>query len=294
MFNFLCEVPEVSSQNTDKNSIWNSAGLPSTGFNPTLENLSSHFQNDPSSFTASPDTQAIEFDNALTQFSSFMQYGMTDSSKTPDQMDNDASSIISPDQSEGSGLTHQSPLVSSCKPPNSPVHTVSLPSPAVTKDPGYYSESECSSNSSEKESLSATFAKSLHLEPEATNDPVRAIPISNSNHVTPLPKASLTPTLDDNVLKSLVPRFDSQSFDPRDFNFAGDETWKVIKKPGKEVPEVSSPDSFQTFVSDGSWSGDSSPALSGRCSSSSLTGGKSSFAHFTKQQVNRLNISNSD
>lgn len=285
MFNYTCEIPEVGSPKTDNSSIWNSAGLTSTDFNPNLPEISTLFQNAPDSFApSSASISSSELETVLPQFSSYMQLNSEPSSKLSDQDSNsspflsNAPSSISPTSSDG--LT----IPSTSQPSSlSPIHPLSSAA-AIPKDPGYYSESECSSNSSEKEIISATFTKTLQLESEAATDPIPQSS-TNNNLVISKPLSTIIPIIDDNVFKNLQPRFDSQSFDAQDFNFCGDETWKAIKKPGKEPSMISSPDISQNVASDCSWSGNSSPALSAHGSTGSVSGGKPTFSQYTKQQV---------
>ena len=304
MYNFNSNLSGDFDSRLEPNSIWNSAGLVGD-LNPNLPNvpnnplqhfqnfaqlnnltplqvkaetkispnfvLNQHFQKEGQESPSGPELTA----SLLAQYAGEMP---SDPVSNPSSKEQTVSGLLSPQTA--------SPLYVP-EAPTSSIPSVS-PTPTTNKDPGYFSESECSSNSSEKDNLSANFAKSLHIDPYAPlNVPIKS-PASSKPSLESIPTAETSPTvnsmLNEDIINALS-RYDSQSFDPQDFQLTGDESWKIIKKPGKEadiVPDLSSPESVPYVPSEGSWSGASSPSLGASWNTEHT---KPSFVQSTKQQV---------
>ena len=299
MYSFNSNPSGDSDSRLESNSIWNSAGL-AADFNPNLPSLPNnplqHFQNFAQLNNLTP--LPVPADAKVPPRFGFDQQLWKESEGGPQHVSPKLLSQYSNEQScDSGGTTTANPPTSAASPsvvtpmfvPDAPAQNLpsASPTPTTNKDPGYFSESECSSNSSEKDNLSASFAKSLHIDPYAPlNIPIKS-PASSKPSLESIPTAETSPVanvLNEDII-NVLSRYDPQSFDPQDFQFTGDESWKIIKKPGKEadiVPDLSSPDSVPYVPSEGSWSGASSPSIGSPWNAEPT---KPSFVQSTKQQV---------
>ena len=245
--------PTISTEGSST-SIWNSAGLASTTATnpnlPDLPSLASQYQNY-SGFsgavnddviaaisTEEDDEEDDDFENTIPQLSNLLSEAMAESQESVDNLQSVAAA-------GGANSLESSPVA----PVASPFVADPVPVPAVSpthapKDPGYYSESECSSNSSEKDTLAGTFSKTLKMDPAKSFIPLKMdstnqfIPLKmdSTNPFAPLsPMAAITkpvalpeaiPFLASPVMAEFtenppipsLPRFDPQSFDQQSFD----------------------------------------------------------------------------
>ena len=203
-----------STEILEANSIWNSAGMPEDASIPVYA--------PPAAETAIP--EETQLSNLLSHFQ--IQTAVVEAVETVSPLSLQSVSTVSPMLSEVS-------------------------SPA-SRDPGYYSESECSSNSSDKDAIQHIFAlnsqQALRSQAARTTEPPFTTPPGQ-------PRIPPAPTPFDPAINkpAFTRKFDPQSFDAADCfpeadspdTSSGDESWKCIgppKKPGTEaaiVPDYS-------------------------------------------------------